>query len=70
MFLMGLINHWLEFHRHLHFLCNFGGGEAGRNTLSRMNNDAKLRGGGSKHTGLLFLLDISPWGCRHSNPFY
>lgn len=35
---------------------------AGRHTLSRMNNDTKLRGEGSKHTGLLFLLDISPRG--------
>lgn len=43
----------------------FGGGEAGRHTLRRMNNDAESRGGGSKHTWLLFLLDISPWGCRH-----
>lgn len=33
-----------------------------------MSNDADRRGGGSKHTGLLFLLDISPRGTISVTP--
>lgn len=61
-----LINDWSKFSQPSTVLYKCESTQAGRRTQSRMNNDTKLRGGGSKHIGLLFLLDISPRGFSQS----